>query len=152
MTCAYVPVVLGLTYLFARIRTGPHAAFYLGFRPIQGKTLFGWSMALLLLVVLSDALTVGLGRPIVPPFMVEAYQTAGFAPLFWLALIVAAPLAEESLFRGFLFEGMLHSRLGAPGAVALSALAWALVHFQYGLDGVATIFVSGLLFRLGRLP
>jgi len=108
-------------------------------------------MVLLLLVVLSDALTVSLGRPIVPPFMVNAYQTAGFVPLFWFALIVAAPLAEESLFRGFLFEGIFHSRLGAAGAVILSALAWASIHLQYDLYGVATIFVSGLLLGYARL-
>jgi len=35
--------------------------------------------------------------------------------------------------------------------VALSALAWALIHFQYDLYGVATIFVSGLLLGCARL-
>ena len=148
---ACVPVVLGLSYLFARIRTGPHAALYLGFRPFQGKTLFRWSIAVLLLVALSDAVTVWLGRPVVPPFMVEAYQTAGFLPLFCLALIVAAPLAEESLFRGFLFEGILHSKLGPTGAVIFSALSWAVIHLQYDLYGIITIFVSGLLLGYVRL-
>ena len=105
----------------------------------------------MLLIALSDALTVWLSRPIVPPFMVEAYRTAGFVPLFWLALIVAAPLAEETLFRGFLFEGIVRSRLGAIGTVILSSLTWALIHMQYELYGIATIFVSGLLLGYVRL-
>ena len=150
-TCASAPVVLGLAYLFARIRTGPRAPSYLGFRPVPPKTVLRWSIALLLLIALSDALTVWLSRPIVPPFMVEAYRTAGFVPLFWLALIVAAPLAEETLFRGFLFEGIVRSRLGAIGAVILSSLTWALIHMQYELYGIATIFVSGLLLGYVRL-
>ncbi len=150
-TCAALPVVLGLTFLFASIRVGPRAVFYLGFRPVPGKALFRWSVALLVLIALSDALTAALGRPIVPPFMVEAYQTAGFLPLLWFTLLVAAPVAEETLFRGFLFEGILHSRLGAPGAVILSALPWALIHIQYDLYGIASIFVAGLFLGYVRL-
>lgn len=146
-----VPVVLGLVFLFARIRTGPDALHYLGFRPVRGRTLLRWSAALLILVVFSDALTVWLGKPISPQFMCDAYRTAGFLPIFWLALLVAAPLTEESLFRGFLFEGLLHSRLGAAGAVVLSAVAWAITHLQYDFYGIATIAVSGLLLGYVRL-
>ena len=54
--------------------------------------LFGAATYLLLLVAVSDTLTVFLHRPLVPTSMVDAYATAGFVPLFWLALIVAAPL------------------------------------------------------------
>src|SRR5258706_10470853 len=45
-TCAALPVVLGLAFLFASIRIGPRAAFYLGFRPVQSKALARWSIAL----------------------------------------------------------------------------------------------------------
>jgi membrane protease YdiL (CAAX protease family) len=58
---------------------------------------------------------------------------------------------EEVLFRGFLFEGVLHSRLGAGGAVGFTSLVWALTHVQYDAYDIATIFVSGLLLGYVRL-
>ena len=66
-------------------------------------------------------------------------------------MVVAAPLGEETLFRGFLFKGILHSRLGGAGAVLLTALIWALLHRQYDLFDMANIFAAGLLFGCARL-
>src|SRR3954467_843869 len=54
--------------------------------------------------------------------------------LFWLlvATVVAAPIGEEVMFRGFLFRG-----LARPGweihAIGATALVWALLHTQYSL-------------------
>lgn len=47
--------------------------------------------------------------------------------LFVLGTVVAAPVAEELVFRGFLLPA-LRPRLGAKGAVAATALAFGLVH------------------------
>jgi len=106
---------------------------------------------LLVMVVLSDGLTALMGRPIVPDIMVKAYQTAYFPPMLWLAVIVGAPLSEEIMFRGFLFKGILHSKLGGVGAVLMTSLIWSLIHAQYDWYGKATIFVSGLLIGSARL-
>jgi HAD superfamily hydrolase (TIGR01509 family) len=150
-SCASAPVAFGLTWLFARLRQGMSPREYLGFCPVPGKTLVRWTMALLLFAGLSDFLTDRLGRPIVPDFMQQAYQTAGFTPLLWLTLLVAAPLMEETLFRGFLFRGILQSRLGATGAITITALLWSLIHVQYDAYGIATIFALGLLLGYARL-
>ena len=150
-TCVSCPVIVGLVYLFARIRNGRHATLYLGFRSFPGKALVRWSIAFLIFIALSDSLTLLLGRPLVPPVIQEAYESARFLPLLWFALIVAAPLAEETLFRGFFFEGMLHSKLGASGAITSSALSWALIHVQYDWYGIATVFGAGLLLGWVRL-
>jgi membrane protease YdiL (CAAX protease family) len=83
--------------------------------------------------------------------MLAAYQSAGFAPLLWLALVVAAPLAEEVFFRGFLFQGVRHTRLGASGAVLFTSFAWALVHVQYDSYEISTVFVLGLILGVARL-
>jgi membrane protease YdiL (CAAX protease family) len=150
-TCATMPLVLVLTWLFSWIRAGSHALQYLGLRIVPAKEFIRWGAAIVGLVILSDGLTKLMGRPIVPDTMVEAYKTAGFPPLFWLALIVAAPLTEETLFRGFLFEGILHSKSGARGALLISACTWAGIHFQYDWYGRATIFVFGLFLGYIRL-
>ena len=59
-------------------------------------------------------------------------QTAGnpvWLPLFfaWPSFI-AAPLVEESIFRGFLWRGWDASRLGARGTWLLSSLVFAAYH------------------------
>jgi membrane protease YdiL (CAAX protease family) len=150
-SCASAPVAIALTCLFAGLRRGMPVADYLALRPASLRGLVPWTIALLVLAALSDVLTVSLGRPIVPDFMVQVYRTAGVLPLLALAIVVVLPLAEEVLFRGFLFTGVLHSRLGPVGAVVLTALLWSLMHVQYDAYGIGTIFVSGLLLGYARL-
>ncbi|MBM3837908.1 MAG: HAD-IA family hydrolase [Verrucomicrobia bacterium] len=150
-TCATAPVAIGLAWVFAAARRTLPVSDYLGLKPVTGRALFRWSLALGAVMVASDGLTSLLGRPIVPEFMRDAYQTAGFAPLLWLAVIVAAPLGEETLFRGFLFQGLAHSRIGGWGAILLTSAVWAAIHLQYDLYGMATIFVAGLLLGYARL-
>jgi uncharacterized protein len=80
----------------------------------------------------------------------QIYKTVGWQPLFWLMAVVFAPLFEETLFRGFLFEGFLRSRVGLPGALLLTSAFWAVLHVQYGMLEIAAIFVLGLIIGLAR--
>jgi membrane protease YdiL (CAAX protease family) len=70
--------------------------------------------------------------------------------LFWIMFVVAAPIAEEILFRGFLMRGWSESRLGAAGTVVLTSLIFAAVHTHHGLTGMALVFASAFLFGLMR--
>jgi uncharacterized protein len=145
------PVTIGLAVLFAAIRRGITVRQYLALRKPAAGQYFRWIVAILLLAACSDALTVHvLGKPIVPEWVTKTYSTAGFAPLIWLAIVVVAPLGEEFVFRGFLFKGVMASRLGPIGAIVLSSLAWSSLHIQYDLYGVATTFVTGLLLGAAR--
>ncbi len=150
-TFASAPVAIGLAWLFARLRREMLVKDSLALKPVAGREMVRWCLALLVLVILSDGLTLLLGRAVVPEVMVDAYRTAYFPPLLWLGVIVCAPLSEEILFRGFLFKGILHSRLGGIGAVLLTSSIWAAIHAQYDLYGKATIFVIGLLLGVARL-
>jgi CAAX protease family protein len=100
-----------------------------------------------------DALTYVLGRDIVTPFQVDTYrsaQSAGMLPLFWFALVIAAPVAEEIMFRGFLFRGWVTSeRMAIPGILIISAL-FAAIHVQYDWFGILQVFFIGLLLGLVR--
>jgi membrane protease YdiL (CAAX protease family) len=89
------------------------------------------------------------GRDLVPPAVVDAYRTARSSStlvLLAIALIVAAPLMEELLFRGFLFPGYAKSRLGPWGAIVVTAAGWAVMHVQYETFYVVQIFVLGCVF------
>ena len=150
-TCASMPVTIGFIWMFATLRKGISVKEYLALNPLLWRGAARWCAALAGLVVLSDVLTTLLHRPLVPEVMVQMYQNAGFLPLLWLAVVVAAPLGEEALFRGFLFKGILHSPLGSVGAIVLTSLIWAVIHVQYDLYGIANVFAAGLLLGYARL-
>jgi membrane protease YdiL (CAAX protease family) len=89
------------------------------------------------------------GRDLVPPAVIDAYRSArssGTLVLLAAALILAAPLMEELLFRGFLFPGYSRSRLGVAGAILLTSAGWAVMHVQYEAFYIVQIFVLGCVF------
>jgi uncharacterized protein len=142
---------VALVGLFVRLRKAVSVSQYLHLHPVEPTILIRWLGLMLALALLWDAGTYLLGKSVIPDFMLAAYQSAGFAPLLWLALVVAAPLAEEVFFRGFLFEGIRCTRLGGSGAIVLTSLGWALVHVQYDLYEVSTVFALGLILAIARL-
>jgi membrane protease YdiL (CAAX protease family) len=62
-----------------------------------------------------------------------------------------APIFEEIFFRGFLFQGIRYSRLGPIGAIGMTSFFWAIIHLQYDVYGITTLFALGLLFGIARL-
>ena len=149
-TCAAAPFTIGMTILFAKIRRQITLKEYLGLHRVGWKELLKWCLTVLVFVVCFDTLTYLLGRPVVPEFMLGAYKSAYWTPLLWFALVIAAPLTEEILFRGFLFKGIERSKLGPAGAIIISALAWSVIHLQYDAYGLAGIFAGGLLLGFAR--
>lgn len=141
----------GLILLYIRYGSRSSIKEYLALKPVAWKTVGFWFAVMALFVLLSDGLTYLLDRPVTPDFMVRTFATAGFLPLFLLALVVLGPLFEEVLFRGFMFAGLRHSRLGDPGAILITAALWAAIHLQYDLYGIATIFVMGIVLGVVRM-
>jgi uncharacterized protein len=151
VTCATTVITIGLIASFASLRRGTTVKQYLHLYLVSTKTLCVWIGVALIFAIAWDGLTYVLDRPIIPEFMLRAYETAYIVPLLWLAIVIAAPLAEELFFRGFLFEGIRYTRLGATGAVVLTASLWAVIHLQYGPYEITTVFVLGLILGVARL-
>lgn len=128
-----------------KLKTGSRLTEYLSLELASARTMLKWMGLTALFVVLSDSLTLVLGRRIVPEFMSSVYATANPVWMIWLALVVGAPLFEETFFRGFLFKGFESSFLGPTGAVVMTAGLWALIHVQYNGYEMAIIFCLGLL-------
>jgi membrane protease YdiL (CAAX protease family) len=144
-------ICIPLTLWFAKLRKNISVKDYIGFREPLTKEWVQWFLILGAFLFLSDAVTLLLGRPIVPPFMVDAYKTASFLQALLFAIIIVAPIFEEIFFRGFLFQGIRYSRLGPIGAIGITSLVWAAIHVQYDIYGIATVFALGLLFGIARL-
>jgi membrane protease YdiL (CAAX protease family) len=133
-----------------KLKRGAVLGDYLALRPVPIRSLLMWLAILVVYVAIADTLTSFIDRDVVPEFMRDAYASANPMWLLWIALVVGAPLFEETFFRGFLFKGLASSRLGVTGAIVITAAAWALIHLQYEAYEMAVIFVMGLLLGLAR--
>jgi uncharacterized protein len=140
-----------LTLLFTKLRKDIPVKNYIGFKEPLKREWVQWLLILAAFLFLSDGVSLLLDQPIVPPFMVDAYKTASSLPALLFAIVVVAPIFEEIFFRGFLFQGIRYSRLGPIGAIGITALLWAVIHLQYDIYGMATVFALGLLFGIARL-
>jgi membrane protease YdiL (CAAX protease family) len=127
---------------------GWSAREYLGLvMPSRRELIFSLAVIVALVVVI-DTVTWLLGRDVVTPFQVDIYrsarETGSWLPLL-IAVVVGAPLAEEIMFRGFLFRGWARTpRQVWPAIIVISAL-WALMHTQYNWFGIGQIFIIGLV-------
>jgi membrane protease YdiL (CAAX protease family) len=66
--------------------------------------------------------------------------------LFVGFLVILAPLAEEFVFRGFLFTALLRTPLGFLGSAVLLSGVWALLHWGYSWQSVSLLFGLGILY------
>jgi membrane protease YdiL (CAAX protease family) len=145
-TFVMTPVEIAVLVFAARLRRWP-PAIYLGLVMPRRAEVIVAVACVIVLGVAFDAILYVTGRELVPPFQVEIWRTAVDAGwLIWLlaAIVVAAPIGEEIVFRGFLFRG-----LAKPGwevhAIGVISLAWALLHIQYDWLGMAQVFLIGLM-------
>jgi CAAX protease family protein len=104
-------------------------------------------------VVAFDIFTYFVGKPVVTPFQIDLYQNAAASNsllLMWLTLVVAAPLGEEIMFRGFLYRGWAQTQRAVIPAVIVISAFWAIIHTQYDWFGIVQIFLIGLLLGWAR--
>jgi len=135
---------------FLASRREPAPWSYLGVRPFSRASLLLWCALTLAFMLCSDLLALALGKPLVPPFMVEIYATARSPLLLLLVLALTVPVVEELFFRGFILSAL--GSLGIPFRVgaAASALAWAVIHTQYELYELVLVFALGMLLAEAR--
>ena len=71
-------------------------------------------------------------------------------PVFFSMILCVMPILEELLFRGILFDGLVHTILGVPGAILIPAYLWAL---PASIDSIALFLVNmvmGVVFGIAR--
>lgn len=154
---AVVTVVSGLvgallTLLAAAFTVGKtHLRDHLGLRSPTPIQTLKWCFAFLALLMVLEALTRFMQRPTVPDVMLEVYDSADSKLLLFVAVVGVASLFEELFFRGFLLEGLRQTVLGAAGSVLLTALLWSVVHVQYDVLDMGSIFLIGVFLGTARL-
>lgn len=140
-TAICVPLIVALA--------GSNRWWFLRIQKTSVKSLLVWCGALIAFIAVSDLLTVSMGRPIVPDVMLETLSL-GHPILLLVSLVFFAPLFEELFFRGFLLSALqavgAHQWLAAVASAAL----WSVLHLQYDLYGIVSIFAGGLLLAAAR--
>jgi membrane protease YdiL (CAAX protease family) len=142
---------VGFIILFIKLRQRTSIKEYLGLKPLSKKGILTSLVALVVLMAVLSLTEQMFGKQQSTQFTVDIYRTAAFPPLLWLAVVVFAPVFEEGFFRGFLFVGLTKSRLGSIGTIILTAAAWAALHIQYDVFGIANVLILGLVFGIVRL-
>jgi len=140
---------LGLTIIIIKVRRGLTIPEYLGLRRISAKQILVLLVISAGFILLANGLTWILDQP-PSSFTIDTYRTSVWPVLFWIAAVIFAPLFEEAFFRGFLFVGLSQSRIGVAGTIGLTALIWAVMHVQYGVFEIGTIFILGLVLGIAR--
>ena len=141
------PVEIVLLMAFAQ-RAGFEPADYLAWKKPRRSDLIVGIAAVIVLIMLADAVSWLAGHGVITSFQTDIYTTAaaeGWLPLLWFAIIVATPFGEESLFRGFLFRGFFRAPNDAWPAIIITALLFASLHVQYDWFVMLQVFGFGLL-------
>ncbi len=149
-TCSSTIVCGTALVLVIILKRGAKVADYLAWHWTPDRSWRTWFAGFAAFLLALDAITLLLGRPVVPEVMAQAYSSADPRWLFWIALVVAAPLFEEVFFRGFVYRGLAGSPLGPVGAIVLTAALWAGIHMQYDAYGMFSIFGMGLVLGWAR--
>ena len=77
-------------------------------------------------------------------------ETSGSLLFLLLGSVFLAPLAEEILWRGFVFKGVSESRAGPIGAIIITSLAWGILHQQFNIAGQLHVACDGLILGFAR--
>ena len=142
--------VIGLVLLVIRLRKGVTVREYLGLRSISLKVMLTSLLSVVIFAVICDGISYLCGRPIVSASAIYTYRTCTTPLFLWFSAIVAVPISEEVLYRGFLLKGFKGMESGIAGAVIVSALLYALAHIQYDLFDIGIFFVMGILLGVVR--
>jgi len=153
-TINYIICALFLTPLLfhvAKKRASTNAKGYLGFNKLPSKANFIRFNLYLFGCLIFTAVCANLFNIESPQMMIDMYKTTDYPLIALLAVVIIAPIFEELIFRGFLFNGLQHSRLGVTGSIIVTSLLFVLIHAgQYDLSVLAMLIPLALMLGIAR--
>ena len=123
------------------LRSGLRRLGFVSFRPLQALAWCGAGIAAYLTFALIYASVIG------QPEQEEIAERFGSLWAQVMLIVIAAPLAEEICFRGFLFGG-LRKRLPMIPAALAGGLFFGLLHFTTGWSAVPVLIFLGAMFAV----
>ena len=123
---------------------------YLALHSYSKRDLINWQLVMIGFIA-TTTLAAYLISHEASEFMQKLWESCDNIVLLLLAVVIAAPIFEECLFRGFLFTGLQQSHLGTGAAIVFSSAAWAVIHTQYGAFDLISIFLFGIILAMARI-
>lgn len=153
-----IGIVLGVPYLWKRQAVSLKT---LGLNKLPSWTDIGLAPLTYVVYVVVLASVLAMITSWLPGFPLDQVQDVGFQTfgsrtdniLAFLTLVVLSPIAEETLFRGYLY-GKLKAYVPVLVAAVATSLLFALVHFQLnvGIDVfILSMFLCGLRSLTGSI-
>jgi uncharacterized protein len=136
-----------LLWLIMKVRSGISIVDYLGIKKVKITTITAWLVLTFIMVVLLHTVLHILNHSKYPNIDL-IYNKIPL--IFWIATIIFAPILEEVFFRGFLFKGFWQSRIGIIPTILLMSIAWAILHYEYGLLSLVALFIFGIFLGIAR--
>ena len=121
----------------------------LGSLVLDKKDLLLGSLFLAIFIGLEETYMRALGLEIPKGFIVFMLSEPLF--LSFISVIIIAPIAEEFLFRGFLYSQLQRTQLGSWGAVTAISFLWTIIHFQYEPLILIVLFLFGMFLGYVRI-
>lgn len=151
ITCFTTVLCGALVFAAAALKIEMLPRDYLALGPVPAALTARWLIAMAVIVLQADLVLYLVKGELLPAQWVEVYRSVNSPVLFWFALVVATPIFEELLFRGFIFAGIRASWLGDVGAVLITAIAWTAIHQEYDPLEFVLIFIVGVVLGIARL-
>jgi membrane protease YdiL (CAAX protease family) len=153
-----IGIVIAGPYVFKRKLTTDITA--LGLDRLPSWTDIALAPLTFIVYTVLAGVTLSIVTSLIPVFPVNQTQDVGFTfgsqtdnVLAFLTLVVLAPLAEETLFRGYLY-GKLNKYVPAVVSALITSLLFAVAHFQWnvGIDVfILSLFLCGLRSLTGSI-
>jgi len=115
--------------------------------PTLGKALL-WLAPFLALVLLQEFFWKATGLP-QPQKWGDKYNSFVKATRV-LGMVVLAPVFEETLFRGLLYHTIANTSLKEVGAISITSVAFAVLHFQSGFRFMPFVLANGVFYGIVR--
>jgi CAAX protease family protein len=140
-----------LVYLIIKLRKGHNFKEYIGFNTFKWKTFLYLILILIFYLWFFNIASIIYNNTVTTEFVVDIYKSNVSWYTVTFVIVIVAPVFEEIIFRGFIFEGILNSKLGKIGAVLITSIIWAVIHIQYDIFGISSIFVLGIILGMTKL-
>lgn len=123
---------------------------YLALHPYTKRDLVNWQLVMIGFVLIISLMAYLISHE-TSDFMQKLWESCDNVLLLLIAVVIAVPIFEECLFRGFVFSGLQKSHLGTGAAIVFSSAAWAVIHTQYGAFDLISIFLLGIILAMARI-
>ena len=140
-------ITVGVPHLLGLLPKGVPLKKLLGINKKPKFSDAGFAVLAYVAYIVVSAIVMLIIIQILPSFQADQKQELGFEALYsyeyifaFLALVVMAPLAEELLFRGYLFGKLRHYISFVPATLITSVL-FGIVHWQWNI-GVDVFILS----------